>query len=142
MVCGVLRGEQHPHDLAAVFVMLENFLADELTLAIAIGGEPNPLGGAQCFADGSELGGLVAALRRASAVKAFWPQQDRRPALPGRHNILRFEQVEQMALGRKDFSVARAYGGADVFGLAGFLRDDDLIGHNGSFRRIESTAAE
>jgi hypothetical protein len=25
--------------------MLENFLTDELTFAIAIGGEPNPLGG-------------------------------------------------------------------------------------------------
>jgi hypothetical protein len=27
--------------------MLEDFLTDELTFAIAIGGEPNPLGGAQ-----------------------------------------------------------------------------------------------
>src|ERR1019366_2625742 len=126
-----LRGEQHPHDLAAVIVMLENFLADELTLAIAVGSEPNPLGGAQCLANGSELGGLVAALCRASAVKAFRPQQDRRPALPGRHNILRLEQVEQMALGRKDFSVARTNGGADVFRLAGFFRDDDLVSHNG-----------
>jgi hypothetical protein len=38
-----------------------------------------------------------------------------------------------MALGRKDFSVPRTNGGADVFRLAGFLRDDDLISHNGSF---------
>ncbi len=42
----VLRGKQHPHDLAPVLVMLKNFLTDELTLAIAIGGEPDPLGGA------------------------------------------------------------------------------------------------
>src|ERR1035437_5385199 len=111
--------------------MLENFLTDELTLAVAVGCEPNPLGSAQCLANGSELGGFVAALRRASAIKAFRPQKDRRPALPGRHNNLRFEQIEQMALGRKDFSVARTNGGADVFGLAGFLRDDDLISHNG-----------
>ena len=48
--------------------MLENFLTDELPLAVAIGGEPNPLGGAQCFANGSELGGFVAALCWASAV--------------------------------------------------------------------------
>ena len=74
--------------------MLENFLTDELTLAVAVGREPNPLGGAQCLADGSELGGFVAALCRASAVKAFGPQQDRRPVLPLRHDILRFEQVE------------------------------------------------
>ena len=73
----ILRGEQHPHDLAAVIVMLENFLTDELTLAIAIGGEPDPLGGAQSLANGFELGGFVAALGRASAVKAFGPQKDR-----------------------------------------------------------------
>ena len=135
MVCEVLRGEQHPHHLAAVLVMLEDFLTDELTLAVAIGGEPDPLGGAQCLTNGSELGGFVAALGRASAVKAFGPQKDRRPALPGRHNILRFEQVEQMTLGRKDFSVTRTDGGADVFRLAGFLGDDNLIRHNGSFGR-------
>jgi hypothetical protein len=43
-----------------------------------------------------------------------------------------------MAFGRENVSVARTNGGADVFGLAGFFRDDDLIGHNGSFRRIDS----
>src|SRR5258706_4760212 len=85
----ILRGEQHPHDLAAVLVMLENFLTDELTFAIAIGGEPDPFGGAQCLANGLELGGFVSALCRASSVKAFGPQKYRRPALPGRHNILR-----------------------------------------------------
>jgi len=42
----VLRGEQHPHHLTAVLIMLENFLADELTLAVAVGGEPNSPGGA------------------------------------------------------------------------------------------------
>ena len=36
-----------------------------------------------------------------------------------------------MTLGWEDVSVARTDGGADVFGLAGFLRDDDLIGHDG-----------
>ena len=47
-----------------------------------------------------------------------------------------------MTFGWKDFSVARTDGGAHVFGLAGFLRDDDLIGHAGSFRRIGSTEHE
>jgi hypothetical protein len=47
-----------------------------------------------------------------------------------------------MTLGREDVSVPRTHGGADVFRLAGFLRDDDLIGHTGSFRRIGSTAAK
>ena len=68
MVCRVLRGEQHPHHLTAVLVMLKNLLTDELTLAIAIGREPNPLGGAQRLANGFELGGFVSALCRASAV--------------------------------------------------------------------------
>jgi hypothetical protein len=36
-----------------------------------------------------------------------------------------------MTLGRKDFSVTRADGGAHVFRLAGFLCDDNLIGHCG-----------
>jgi hypothetical protein len=47
-----------------------------------------------------------------------------------------------MTLGRKDVSVTRTNGGADVFRLAGFFRDDDLIGHDGSFRKIDSTAAK
>jgi hypothetical protein len=36
-----------------------------------------------------------------------------------------------MTLGRKYFSITSTDGGAHVFGLAGFLRDDDLIGHDG-----------
>jgi hypothetical protein len=32
--------------------MLQNFLTNELTFAIAIGGEPNLLGGAQSLANG------------------------------------------------------------------------------------------
>jgi hypothetical protein len=36
-----------------------------------------------------------------------------------------------VALSRQDFSVTSTDGGADVFGLAGFLRDDDLISHDG-----------
>ena len=81
--------------------MLKNFLADQLTLAIAIGGEPNPLRGAQRFANSSEFGGLVAALCRASAVETVRPEQYRRPPLPFRDNILRFEEVKQMAFGRR-----------------------------------------
>jgi hypothetical protein len=42
----VLRGEQDPHHLTAVLIMLENFLTDELTLAVAVGSEPNSPGGA------------------------------------------------------------------------------------------------
>jgi hypothetical protein len=55
----ILRGKQHAHNLTAVLIMLENFLANELTLAVAVGGEPNPLGGAQRRANCSELGSCV-----------------------------------------------------------------------------------
>ncbi len=109
--------------------MLKNFLTDQLTLAIAIGREPNPLGGTKGLANGFELGGFVSALSRASAVETVGPEQYRRPALPGRYNVLGFEEVKQMAFGREDISVARTNGGADVLCLAGFLRD-------GQYRRF------
>jgi hypothetical protein len=115
--------------------MLKNFLTDQLALAIAIGREPNPLGGAQRLANSSELGGLVAALCRASAVETVGPEQYWRPSLPLRYNILRFQEVEQMAFSRQDMSLTRANCGADVFCLAGFLSDDDLICHASSSGR-------
>ena len=55
--------------------MLEDFLTDELTLAIAVGGEPDPLNLAQRLANGFELSGFVTALGRAGAVKSFGPQK-------------------------------------------------------------------
>src|SRR5690348_14892146 len=36
-----------------------------------------------------------------------------------------------MALGRKDVTVTRTNGGADIFRLAGLFGDDNLIGHQG-----------
>src|SRR5215204_3793933 len=47
-----------------------------------------------------------------------------------------------MTLGRKYFSITRTDGGADVFRLAGFLRDDDLIGHDGLGLKDRFDAAE
>src|ERR1700722_1820078 len=127
----VLRSKQHPHDHAAVLVMLENFLTDELTFAVAIGGEPNSFGAAECLANGFELGGFVPSRCRASVVETFGTQKYRRPPLPGWHNILWLKQVEQMALSRENLSVARTNSGADVFCLTGLLRDDDLFRHVG-----------
>jgi hypothetical protein len=43
-----------------------------------------------------------------------------------------------MALGRKNVSVARANSGADVFRLAGFLGDNNLIRHEDPFRGLGS----
>ena len=111
--------------------MLENFLTDELPLAIAIGCEPDLLCGAQRVTDGFELDGFVAAFSGAGAIKTFGTKQDRRPAFPGRHDILRLEKLQQMSLSRENVSVASAHGGAHVLCLAGFLGDDDLIRHAG-----------
>src|ERR1700686_5218885 len=115
--------------------MLKNFLTDQLTLAVAIGCKPNSFGSAQCLANGLELSRLVGTLCRARSVKTFRPEKYRRPSLPGRNNILGFEEIEQMALSWKNITVARTNCGANVFGLAGFLRDDDLICHDGLFGR-------
>src|ERR1700682_4899339 len=45
-----------------------------------------------------------------------------------------------MALGRKNVSVARTNGRADIFRLAGLLGDDSLIRHEGLVSRIGSRA--
>ena len=67
----ILCGEQHPHDLAAVVIMLENFLAYKLALTVAVGRQPDPLRGSQCVANGFELGSFVAAVGRLCAVEPF-----------------------------------------------------------------------
>jgi hypothetical protein len=103
---GVLRGEQDSHDLAAVIVMLKDLLTDELSLTIAIGGEPDAFGGAQRLANGLELGGLAAAIGRARPIQPFGAQQDRRPALPFGNYILRFLQIEQMPFCGQHLAVA------------------------------------
>jgi hypothetical protein len=114
--------------------MLENLLTDELPLAIAIGREPDSLCAPQRLTDGFELGGFVAAFSGAGAIKAFGTKQDRRPALPRRHDILWFEKIQQMSFGRKNVAIARTHGGTNVFCLAGLLGDDDLIRHVGLVR--------
>ena len=125
----VLRSEQHPQDLAAIAAVLQDLLAYQLPLAVAIGSEPDPLGSAQSLANSLELRRLVAAQGRLGAVQPFWPEQHRRPALPGRVHILRLAQIQQMALSRENGAVAGPNGGADILRLTGFLGDDDLIGH-------------
>lgn len=44
-----------------------------------------------------------------------------------------------MALSWENIAVARTNGGTDVFSLAGFLRDDDLICHDGPIGRMASS---
>ena len=72
----ILGREKHPHDLAAIVVMLKDLLADELTLAIAIGSEPDPLSSAQCLANGAQLLGLITSVSRPRAVEASRPKKN------------------------------------------------------------------
>ena len=131
----VLGGEHHPPDLAAVAAVLQDLLADQLALAVAVGGEPDPLGALERVADRLELGSLVAAGGGLGAVEPVGAQQHGRPALPGRRHLLGLEQRQQVAFGGEDGAEARADRGADVLGLAGLLGDDEVVGHGGRGQR-------
>jgi hypothetical protein len=48
----------------------------------------------------------------------------------------RLHEPEMMRVGRL------ANGGTDVFGLAGFLRNDNLVSHSGCLGRIDSTSSQ
>ena len=115
--------------------MLENFLPDQLAFAVAIGSEPDPLGGAQRLANRFQLGRLVAAVCGAGSIEPFGAQQDWRPTLPFRNRILGLLKVKQMTLGGKHFTIARSNRSAHVLRLAGLFGNDDLIGHFGSGQR-------
>ena len=109
--------------------MLQDLLADQLPLAVAIGGEPHPVRRLQRRPDRLQLGRLVAARRRFGAVQPVGPQQLRRPALPCRVDVLGLAQVEQVPFRRKNGSVARPDRGAHIPGLARLLGNHDLAGH-------------
>src|SRR5262249_15426250 len=59
----VLGSEHDPHYLAAEAEVLEDLLADQLALAIAVGGKPDAPGRAERFLDRLELACLVPARR-------------------------------------------------------------------------------
>ena len=81
----VLRREQHPHHRAPVAAMLQDLLADQLSLAVAVAGQPHPVRRLQRRPDRLQLRRLVAARRRFGAVQSVGPQQFRRPSasMPG-----------------------------------------------------------
>ena len=109
--------------------MLQDLLADQLALPVAVGGEPDPVRRLQRRPDRLQLRRLVAARRRFGAVQSVGPQQFRRPALPCRVDVLGLAQVEQVPFRRKNGSVARADRGAHIPGLARLLGNHDLAGH-------------
>jgi hypothetical protein len=82
--------------------MLEDLLPDQLTFTVAIGGKPNAFGGPQRLIDCLEFGRLVAAARRAGAVKSIRTQENGCPLLPCRDDVAWLKQIEEVALGRED----------------------------------------
>ena len=124
----VLGREQHPHHRAAIAAMLQDLLADQLSLAVAVGGEPHPVGRLQRRPDRRQLGRLVAARRRFGAVQSVGPQQFRRPALPCRVDVLGLAQIEQVPCRRKNGSIAGPDRGAHIPGLARLLGNHHLAG--------------
>ena len=109
--------------------MLQDLLADQLSLAVAVGGDPDPVGRLQRRTDRLQLCRLVAARRRLGVVQLVRPQRGRRPAFPCRVRVLGLAQVEQVPLRRENGAVAGAHRGAHVPGLARLLRNDHLAGH-------------
>jgi hypothetical protein len=67
---GVLRGEERALHAAAIAQMFQDFLADKLALAVAVGSDDHRLAGFQRRRDGLQLGGLVAARVRPGEVEA------------------------------------------------------------------------
>ena len=128
---GILRGEEDPPNLTPILVMIEDLLADQLALPVAVGGEPHDFGGSQRLADRLELGGLVPAIGWLGGVEALGTQQNGRPALPFGHGVLGLFKIQQVPLGGKNVAISGPYGGPYVLGLTGFLGDDDLISHLG-----------
>ena len=121
---GVLRGEQRALHAAAIAQMFQDFLADQLALAVAVGGDDHHLAGLQRRRDGLQLGGLVAAGGRPGGVEAVRLKQRAGPAFPGRIDLIGFGETEQVALSRQDLPVTAAERRRQIFRLAGFFGDD------------------
>jgi len=62
--------------------MVQDFLTDQLTFAVAIGRQDDIVAGLERRGDGLELGWLVAAGRRARRIEPIGLKDDARPALP------------------------------------------------------------
>ena len=104
--------------------MLQDFLADQLALAVAVGGEDHLIATLKRGSDRLQLGGLVALGRGLCGVEPVRLQQHARPALPRGLDLMGLGQSQQVALGRQDLPEPVAERRAQITGLAGLLGDD------------------
>jgi len=104
--------------------VLEDLLADQLALTVAVGSEDDSIATRQRRGDRLQLGGLVAFRRGLRGVEIVGLQQLARPAFPGGIDLMRLGQAQQVALGGQDLPEALAEGRAQVASLAGLLGDD------------------
>ena len=121
---GVLSGEQGALDGAAIAQVLQDFLADQLALAVAVGGEDDPITTLKRRGDRLQLGGLVALGRGLRGVEPVRLQQHARPAFPRGLDLMGLGQAQQVSLGRQDLPEPVAERRAQIAGLAGLLGDD------------------
>ena len=92
--------------------MLQDFLADQLALAVAVGGEDDLVTGFERCRDRPEFDRLVTVGCRPGGVEPVRLQQYACPALPGRIDLVRLGQPQKMALRRQDLSEPVAKRGA------------------------------
>src|SRR5208283_2532881 len=121
---GILRGEQGSPHPSAIAEMIEDFLTDQLTLAVAIGRQDDVVAGLERCGDGLEFRLLVSAGSRARGIEPLRLEDDAGPALPRGVDLLGLGQTKQMTLGGQDLSEPRAKGGPEIFRLAGLFRND------------------
>ena len=121
---GVLSGEKRALDGAAIAQVLQDLLADQLALAVAIGGENYLITTRKRGSDRLQLGGLVALGRGLCWIEPLRLEEYARPALPGGLDLMGLGQSQQVSLGRQDLPEPVAECRAQITGLAGLLGDD------------------
>ena len=80
---GILRGEERALHAAPIAQMCQDFLADQLALAVAVGGEDHLIATFEGRTDQLQLGGLVAIRHWLCGVEPVRLEKYARPVFPG-----------------------------------------------------------
>ena len=123
---GVLSGEKRALHSAAIAQVLQDFLANQLALAVAVGGENNLITTLKRGSDRFQLRGLVALGRGLCGIEPFRLEEYARPAFPRSLDLMGLCQSQQVSLGRQDLPEPVAECRAQITGLAGLLGDDQV----------------